>query len=275
MRRLLGLALLFVAGSASAKSSNPAFLGVGMHDLGGGATSGPCEIDTITKDSGASAAGLRSGDTFVSVDGVAVPNCAELIAQIQAHESGDTVRIDVRRNAVQTTITAKLNSRADVLRQRIVGQQLPITTLIRVDNQTTSDLTSRGKTTIVGWFDQRNCVGCDTVFGAIEQWSRSKSTRSGMISVVGATAGQRGRSVPENVELLKQYQRGLDVPLLVADQETFSDLTITDTDRIHFMVIDCRGVVQYAAPLAPDADDKTAVLDELYAAAEQAQRRMK
>ena len=280
MHRLFGLALLFVASAASAKSSNPAFLGVGMGDarvqiVPGSPPIVACVIDTITKDSGAHVAGLRSSDIFVAIDGTSVPNCAALIVQIQAHESGDTVKIEVRRNSVLTTITAKLNSRADVLRQRVVGQPLPITTLVRVDNETTSDLASRGKTTIVGWFDQHNCIGCDTVFGSIEQWSRTKSTRASSISVVGATAGNRSKSVPENVEALKQYQRAFDVPLLVADQETFSALSISDTDRIHFMVIDCRGIVQYAAPLAPDADDKTAVLDELYAAVEQTQRRVK
>jgi membrane-associated protease RseP (regulator of RpoE activity) len=274
VRSLLGLAVLFVASSASAKSSNPAFLGVGMRDTGAPGT-GPCMIDSITKDSGAQAAGLRTGDVFLSIDGAPVANCQALITLIQAHEPGDNVKIDVRRVAVSTTITAKLLSRADVLRQRFVGQPLPVTQLTRVDNDTTGELSSRGKTTIVGWYDQKNCVGCETVFGKVAQWSRGKSTKTSGISVLGATAGDLHKSVPENVEGLKQYQRSLDVPLLVTDPETFNNFAITDGDRIHFMVIDCRGVVQYAAPLAPDAEDKSAVLDELYAAAEQAAHRLK
>ena len=39
------------------------------------------------------------------------------------------------------------------------------------------------------------------------------------------------------------------------------------------MVIDCRGIVQYAVPVVPSSDDADAVLDELYAAAEQAARK--
>ena len=37
------------------------------------------------------------------------------------------------------------------------------------------------------------------------------------------------------------------------------------------MVIDCRGVVRFVAPIAPDADDLDAALDEVLAAAEQAE----
>ena len=269
---LVALVLLFAA-TASAKSSNPAFLGVGMTDRGNTPNLGPCVIETVTKDSAAHAAGLRSGDVFVAIDGIPVPNCSGLISQIQSHEPGDAVTIDIRRGSQPTLINAKLNSRADVMRERVVGQPIPLTTLVRVDDQSTNDLRSKGKTTIVGWFDQRSCVGCEVVFGAIERWSRAKSTTANQITIVGATVGSPSRSVVENVQALKQYQRGLDVPLLVADPETFSDLAITDSDRIHFMVIDCRGVVQYAAPLLPDGDDKAAVLDELYAAVEQAARR--
>jgi len=44
-----------------------------------------------------------------------------------------------------------------------------------------------------------------------------------------------------------------------------------DDDRVYFFVIDCRGVVQLVAPIAPDADDIDASADEVAAAAEQAE----
>lgn len=276
MRRLLGLAVLFVAEAASAKSSNPAFLGVGMTDVQGRTAGAPtCMIETITKGSGAHAAGLRSGDEFIAIDGKPVANCAALILLIQAHEPGDIVKVDVRRNGTATSINATLLSRAEVLRQRLVGQPLPITSLTRADDQTTSALSTRGKTTIVGWFDQKNCIGCESVFGKVELWSRGNSTKTSAISVLGATMADPNKPPVEALDVLKQYQRHLDVPLLVADAETYNEFTVSDGDRIHFMVVDCRGVVQYAAPIAPDADDTTAVLEELYAAAEQAAHRSK
>ena len=66
---------------------------------------------------------------------------------------------------------------------------------------------------------------------------------------------------------------GLDVPLALADQVVYDELTVPDGERINFMVIDCRGVVRYVAPIAPNGDDTDAAIDELFAAAEQASRR--
>ncbi|MND09118.1 hypothetical protein D3C83_322100 [compost metagenome] len=62
---------------------------------------------------------------------------------------------------------------------------------------------------------------------------------------------------------------------MFVDPDTFTELSINDIKRIHFMVIDCRNVVSYTAPLKPDAADRDAVLEELFAATEQAVRRMK
>lgn len=257
---------------ASAKTSNPAFLGVGMQDRGGGGQ-GPCTIVTITKDSGAHAAGLRAGDDFVAIEGAPVANCNDLVTQIQRREAGEEVKIVVRRFDTTTTINARLLSRADVMRQRVIGQMLPIATLVRVDTERKEDLGSRGKTTIVGWFDQRGCRGCEQAFGTVARWARGKSTRSAPIEVFAATVGNDHRSLLENTTALKSYARTLDVPLLVTEADSFGDITITDGERIIFMVIDSRGVVQYVAPLLPGADDRELVLEELYAASEQIARR--
>jgi membrane-associated protease RseP (regulator of RpoE activity) len=276
VRWLVGLSISLgvLAPAVAAKSSNPAFLGVGMNDTQT-PTGVMCEIRSVTKDSGAESAGLRPGDLFVAVDGEPISNCTTLINAIQAHDSCETVKIDVRRNSVTTTVSAKLCSRADVMRQRVVGQKLPITSLLNVEDQSTSSLSSKGKTTIVGWFDQKGCVGCDQVFAAVDRWARGKSTKASPIAVVGTTTVDPNKTPQQMATELKGYQARLDLPLLIADTQTFADLAITDTDRIHFMVIDNRGVVQYAAPVAPDADDKTAVLDEIFAAAEQASRKVR
>ena len=44
-----------------------------------------------------------------------------------------------------------------------------------------------------------------------------------------------------------------------------------EDERVFFMVIDGHGVVRFVAPLAPNADDLDAALDDLLAAAEQAE----
>jgi hypothetical protein len=271
VRKLLGLVVLLAGASPALadESSNPAFLGVGMHDAGSQGQ-GPCMIDTVTNDSGAQAAGLRPYDVIVSLDTTAIPNCDALVTAIQAREAGQTVKIDIKRSEAQLTLTTTLPSRADVLRKRFVGKPMPLKTLVRVDDQEVADLSSRGRTTVIGWFDQSRCTTCAAAFATIQDWAKQK----GRVDVMGVTSANM-KSVAETAMDLKGAQRKFDVPLLVADSETFGELSITDIKRIHFMVIDCRGVVSYATPLKPDADDKTAVLEELFAATEQAARRMK
>jgi hypothetical protein len=61
------------------------------------------------------------------------------------------------------------------------------------------------------------------------------------------------------------------VALAVADMDLFEHLALKDSERISFMVIDCRGVVRFVAPIAPEADDLDAALDDILAAAEQAE----
>jgi membrane-associated protease RseP (regulator of RpoE activity) len=250
------------------ESSNPAFLGVSMSDIG---PSGPCRIGEVTPDSGAAQAGIRYGDLVIALDATPIANCDGLVKSIQAREPGQPVKIQVQRNGAALTLETALPSRADVLRKRFVGKPVPLKTLTRVDDLKTADLTGRGKTTIIGWYDQSQCASCASAFSTISDWVRNKGSRTN-ISVMGVTAS-RGGLEPEALDHLKKAERRMDVPLLIADPETFSELSINDVKRIHFMVIDCRGIVSYTAPLKPDADDRDAVLEELYAATEQAARR--
>jgi len=48
-----------------------------------------------------------------------------------------------------------------------------------------------------------------------------------------------------------------------------------DRERLGVIVIDTHGDVQYVGPVAPNSDDTDAVLDEVFAAADQASRRAK
>ena len=255
------------ASNAAARPSNPAFLGVGMTNTGAPGIAGPCEINTVTPGGSASAAGLRQGDKFLSIDGTSIPSCDALITFIQEREPGQQVKIDVLRNGNRISVKAELLSRTELLRRRFVGQILPAADVIRYDDRSDVDLGTRGKTTIVGWFDPR-CVGCSTTFAQIDRWTRRTGKH---VRVFAATKPP----ITDNLDELKPLAKTLDVPLLVADADTFKQFSIEDIDRLHFMVIDCRGIVSYVATIAPDAEDLDATLDELYAAAEQATRRMK
>lgn len=275
-RRSIALAVVCAAASASAnagKASNPAFLGVGMEDLGGVRGAGPCRITSIEPGSGAEAAALQPGDVFERLDGAAISSCDRLVTLITSRTPGTVIELDVRRYAQPLKLKAELLTRDEILRRRLVGQPAPAAELVRVDDLGTLELGAVKRTTIVGWFPT-SCAGCDAVFGAVARWSRERKHRHAPISVFAATADRGvGRSAIEHDARLKLAQRALEVPLLAADDETYATYAMKDADRVHFIVIDGRGVVQYVAPIVPNIGDTSAVLDELFAAAEQTARR--
>jgi PDZ domain len=248
---------------AMAKPSNPAFLGIGMHDEPDG-----CHVDNVTRGSGAKAAGLRASDIIVAIDKTPTASCNVILANVQGHAAGDRVALEIRRNGSPLLIYADLVSRDEIMRRRLVGQTMVATELMGVDDDRIVDLSSlRGKTAIVGLFDLGRCADCNSVFGKLATWTRAQAEKGGAVPLSFAVS-----VAPLNqMKVVKPI--GLDVPLAIADRAMFEELTVPDSERISFMVIDCRGVVQYVAPIAPNGDDTDAVLDELFAAAEQASRR--
>lgn len=274
--RWLGIAVLFAATTASAKPSNPAFLGIGMRDAGGVRGAGPCMVTSVTPGTGAQQAGIEAGDLLLRIDDKVISDCDALSKLIMAREPGEVITLELRRGGGTSplvTVSAQLLTRAELLRRRFVDQPVPMANLTRIDTEATIDLSARRrKTTIIGWFSPA-CAseGCNEVFAKVARWSRT-ATKGTPISVVAATAGRDHKSLEENLEELKLLSRYLDVPLLVADQETYNEFSINDDDRVHFMVIDARGIVRFVVPVVPNAEDSAALLDELFAAAEQAQR---
>ncbi|MBA3463119.1 MAG: PDZ domain-containing protein [Deltaproteobacteria bacterium] len=256
-------ALLATTAVASAKPSNPAFLGISMP---GG--NGPCFVEGVTRGSAAKLAGMLKGDVMHSIDGTPTPNCDAVLRAIQGHEPGDQVKIAIARAGRPMVLNVELLSRAEIMRRRLVGQPMLATDLFGVDDQRSLDLSSlRGKTAIVGWFDARRCDGCTQVFGKVASWTRAQTDKPGFPPMpLAVTPGQ-----PHEAKALMPM--GLDVPLAIAEREVYEDLVVADADRINFMVIDCRGIVRYVAPISPSADDADAAIDELFAAAEQASRR--
>ncbi|MGE3459280.1 MAG: PDZ domain-containing protein [Kofleriaceae bacterium] len=278
MRLALSLAVVAsLSSSASAEPSNPAFLGIGMHDQmgqapGASAVVGPCIIDETTAGSGAKQAGLLPGDILQNIDGISVSNCDAVLQVVQSHEPGDPIRIGVIRYGRQSLmIEARLISRAEILRRRFGDQPIAPIELVGVQGEKRYDLRDlRGRTAIVGWYDASRCDGCSQVFRRIASWVRGQSTKSGS-SMIALAATAADLDSPDQLKKLRSVE--LDVPLTAVEPITFETLTIRDIKRIHFMVIDRFGIVRYIAPVFPNGDDTEAVLDELFAAAEQASRR--
>lgn len=275
--RWLGLVLIsVVAVSASASSagaapaSDPAFLGISMDDA-----PGFCSISNITPASPAQDAGLSFGDAVFAIDGVSIAGngrtspCTALTDQIVGHRPGDEIQLDVRRGGQRVQVRAVLSTRAEVLHRRFVGERMPRTDLADVDNATVShDLGGqRGKTTIVGWFILERCTSCGRVFDRIADGIRSRLPdleRPPALLAVTAAAPR-----DKLAGMRKSFTAS--VALAQAEPDVFEELALKDSQRISFMVIDCRGVVRFVAPIAPEADDLDAAIDDILAAVEQAE----
>ncbi len=85
--------------------------------VGENATSGQAGavITEVTPDSGADAAGIEVGDLVVSLDGVGVQGIADLAAQVQTHNAGDTVDVVVVRDGQEQTLSVTFGERPDDL----------------------------------------------------------------------------------------------------------------------------------------------------------------
>lgn len=271
--RWAGLVCCLVASTAVAapRSSNPAFLGIQMQDAGG---RGPCMIEVATRDSPAEAAGLRAGDLVISVDGASIGNCAVLLDQITAHAPGDTVQVKVQRLSASVVAKVQLTTR-DAMLHKVIGRPMVETNFVGVEDSAVYDLSAlHGRMAIVGLYNPA-CVDCASLFTKLSDWSRGKARKGGSPPLVLAvTAGELPRD-------LSTIQKTLDVPLAIGEFGTpgqaadgFNrELLISDRDRLGVIVIDGRGIVQYVGPVAPNSDDTEAVLDELFAVADQAARR--
>jgi hypothetical protein len=277
--RWAGLVLVLVLTASTAlagpRASNPAFLGIQMMGAGG---RGPCMIESATHDGPAEAAGLRSGDIVIAVDGKLIANCDALLDVITGHAPGDAIEVKVQRLGGTVAVKAQLSTR-DALLRNVIGKPMVATDFVGVEDGTVYDLSAlRGRMAIVGLYHPA-CVDCASLFGKFLDWARDRARRGDgpMPLVLAVWIGEPSRE-------LKALQKSLDVPLATGEfvpgegmrgSPFGRDLVISDRDRLGVIVVDGRGIVQYVGPIAPDGDDTEAVLDELFAAADQAWRHSK
>jgi membrane-associated protease RseP (regulator of RpoE activity) len=275
--RWAGLVVCFAASTAWAapRSSNPAFLGIRMQDLGNG---GPCMVQGVTHDSPAHAAGLRAGDIVMVIDGTPTGSCNALLNEITAHIPGDTVQIKVQRHSALVVVDVQLTTR-DALLHKVIGKPMAETSFVGVEDDTVYDLSAlHGRMAIVGLYNPA-CTDCSTLFTKFLDWSRAHARKGDPQALVLAVTPRDPSRDPRVLQGL------LDVPLATGEFTTSDDdsdsspfgreLLLADHDRLGVIVIDGRGIVQYLGPIAPNSEDTEAVLDELFAAADQASRRSK
>ncbi len=275
---LLAAMVLTPTVASAAPASDPAFLGIGMDDA-----PAYCSISSITEASPAHDAGMQFGDAILAIDGIPtsgtpiVPGsgspapqwCTTLRNQIIAHRPGEQIKLDVRRGTQRITLKATLSTRGEVLNRRLVGEAMPHSDVVDIDNDELSyDLADRrGRTTVVGWFMLESCTNCARVFDRVADTLRKRFDDAEAVPATYAITapGRRG----DLKSLRKSFNAN--VPVGVADMEMFELFSLKDAERIHFMVVDCRGVVRFVAPVAPDSEDLDAAIDDVLAAAVQAE----
>jgi hypothetical protein len=260
------IAVLVTATAHAAPTSNPAFLGISMANMGAG-----CFVRSVTKGSAAQDAGLRQGDVIVTMDKAPTRTCDDLRDIIVGHPSGDQVSVDVLRGGERLVLKILLTTRAEVLHRRLVSHPMESTDLVDLDNAKHSyDLGDQhGHTTVVGWFLD-TCFGCarllDRVHDAMVKRSRDTNTPP---LVLGVASTLDPRKQLEAAAVRKSFSSS--IALAFADADVFDTFAINDGDRATFMVIDCKGVVQFVAPIAPESEDLDDAIAEVLSAAEQAE----
>ncbi|SFL93880.1 S1C family serine protease [Geodermatophilus ruber] len=84
-----------------------ASLGVNARSVTDGTRDGALVVN-VEPDSPAAAAGIREQDVIIAVDGEPVGSSEELVVQVDAHEPGETIRIELVRGGSSTTVEATL-----------------------------------------------------------------------------------------------------------------------------------------------------------------------
>ena len=99
---------------ADGKAQHP-FLGITLKDGAvsqGAAQRQAATVVEVSSGSPAQAAGLKSGDAIIAVDGESVNSSESLVAQIRERAVGDSVQLTIVRGGQQQKVTAKLTARA-------------------------------------------------------------------------------------------------------------------------------------------------------------------
>jgi len=263
---------LFVVSVAHATpASNPAFLGIDMQDFGSG-----CQIKEVTACSPAKDAGLRALDVIVAMDGKPIfdggrrSTCDILRERILEKAPNENVSYNVNRNGERVVVNATLATRADVQHRCFVGRTLPSFDVTELDNPKHNyDLGElRGKTTVIGWVLLNRCSGCGAVFDAIADGMKRRLRNAEPAPLLLGLTPK-----PDAPNVLTRSGFSSTVAVATIALPDFEQLTLKENgERIQFMVVDCRGVIRFAAPLAPGSEDLDAAVDELLAAVEQAER---
>jgi hypothetical protein len=91
------------------------------------------------------------------------------------------------------------------------------------------------------------------VFAKLADWARKQVDKPGAPPMpLAVTRDMTARESARSTKYTSQA-RSFDVPIALADPALYEEFTIPDVERVHFTIVDCRGVVQYVAPIATNS----------------------
>lgn len=108
------IALAYAESIVSGEPLATAFFGVEGEDVSTEGQAG-ASIVAVVDGSSAASAGIEVGDVIVGFDGVPVLSWTDLIAQVRAHQPGETVEVDLLRDGNQETVSVTLGVREEDL----------------------------------------------------------------------------------------------------------------------------------------------------------------
>jgi membrane-associated protease RseP (regulator of RpoE activity) len=231
-------------------------------------------VTNVFEESAAMAAGLRTGDEIVEVDGISTADSKDLTGLIQPRQIGDVVTLRVWRDQNFLTLRPELTRRlteAELLHVELVGKLAPAFSLIRPDDpegDVIDDSILRGKVGIVVWA-HLGCGGCPGLANKIAPWV---DRHRGSVGVVGF--GTRVDSpIEQQIASAQAVAKASPILLPVGlDSEAWTNYSPLDypslSEKAVVVVVDRAGVVQMATAIATTADDSA--LDDVFAAAERA-----
>lgn len=283
MRALLLLLLATSTVAASPKASDPPLLGVmftgnTLAQPGAPAPLG-CMVTGVTPSSGAEAAGIRTNEIIVKIEGAVIASCDRLVEVVTSHAIGESLSVELASFASATSrkVSVQLSSRAEIARRDLLGKPID-TELVSTEDRDELVLGAlRGRPVIIGWFSADCALECKAVFDKVAAFQR-KSTKISALAVT-QRPGFGQLSQQQLTGLRDTYK--LDVPLAIVAPpvepttplQSQKASMMFDRERVMFTLIDVRGNVTYVSPVAPTAEDLDAVLEDLFVAADQAARR--
>jgi membrane-associated protease RseP (regulator of RpoE activity) len=231
-------------------------------------------VTNVFDESAAIAAGLRTGDEIIEVDGVPTAPGADLSGLIQPRQIGEKVTVRVYRENRVVTLHPELTRRlseAELIHVQLVGKLAPAFNLIRPEDPegpVIDDSILRGKVGVLVWF-HTGCNSCPALANKIAPWVDAHRGSVGVVGLGGRTDIGAEQMITAMQAIVKATPLLLPVGL---DPDAWLRYGVLDWqaygEKAVVVVVDKSGTVQMAAAIRGDADDTA--LDDVFAAAERA-----